>query len=65
MDLHDGLRDGSAIACVVRVLDRSTKVDQWTCFVQENSADVLNEMDTPVSLVALLCNAVQENYQLA
>ena len=60
VDLQSGLRDGCAVVCVASILDRSTKVDQGSSFIQWNSGDVFNEVDPSVCLVALLCNTEEE-----
>ena len=56
------MRDGRTVIRVAKVLDRRTKVDQGPSFIQWNSADVFNEMDTSVGLVALLCNTEENRF---
>lgn len=42
------------------VLDGCTKVDLGPGFIQWNGADIFNEVDASVGLVALLCNTEKE-----
>ena len=45
---------------MARILDKCTKIDQGSSFVQWSGADVFDEVDTSVGLVALLCNTEEE-----